>query len=332
MKVKSIFLAVAGMIVFASCAQQVSQPPLPEITIDKSSLAFDYGIGQEEIVISTNRAWSVESSADWLAFDPSEGGADGDMASYTVTVTALKNNVGNSRQAKVRFNTRAVYASLDITQALNPEEVPVDIYRTDFGEKLDGDNPALASSTCWYGPSYESGYALETRQFYVSSTRVTVRNSSTTSSSGYPGASGNNHIHFGSDMPSFVIGDLKMHPDIRTLTVSFGLLRNQYDETGTIDNSVNPAEFPVFISKDGQTWLPLEYSAAPIGDDKWSYCTATFSFAEAIDKLYIKFTTTVASTYRLDDVAVTASEEVGEETVDWASGTAGDLGTLVTLK
>ena len=254
------------------------------------------------------------------------------MQSYTVTVTALRNNVGNSRQANVRFNTRAVYASVDVTQALNPEETPEDIYFSSFGIKLDGDNPALGSSSCWYGSDYESGYALDTRQFYASSTRVTVRNSSSTNSEGYPGATGGNHIHFGSDMPSFTIGNLKMHPNIRTVEVSFGLLRNQYDETGTIDNSVNPDEFPVYVSYDGQVWLPLEYIAAPTGDDVWSYCSGSVTFADAIETFYVRFTTTVASTYRLDDVSVTASDQVGENPVDWSAGTEYELGEPVTLQ
>ena len=302
-------MAVAVMAVSVSCTDKGEQPPLPEITVDQSQLAFDYDVGQKEIVVTTNREWSVESSADWLAFDPSEGGSVGDMQSYTVTVTALRNNVGNSRQA-------------------NPE----DIYSSSFGIKLDGDNPALGSSSCWYGSDYEFGYALDTRQFYASSTRVTVRNSSSTNSEGYPGATGGNHIHFGSDMPSFTIGNLKMHPNIRTVEVSFGLLRNQYDETGTIDNSVNPDEFPVYVSCDGQVWLPLEYIAAPTGDDVWSYCSGSVTFADAIDTFYVRFTTTVASTYRLDDVSVTASDQVGENPVDWSAGTEYELGEPVTLQ
>lgn len=325
-------MAVAVMAVSVSCTDKGEQPPLPEITVDQSQLAFDYDVGQKEIVVTTNREWSVESSADWLAFDPSEGGSVGDMQSYTVTVTALRNNVGNSRQANVRFNTRAVYASVDVTQALNPEETPEDIYSSSFGIKLDGDNPALGSSSCWYGSDYEFGYALDTRQFYASSTRVTVRNSSSTNSEGYPGATGGNHIHFGSDMPSFTIGNLKMHPNIRTVEVSFGLLRNQYDETGTIDNSVNPDEFPVYVSCDGQVWLPLEYIAAPTGDDVWSYCSGSVTFADAIETFYVRFTTTVASTYRLDDVSVTASDRVGENPVDWSAGTEYELGEPVTLQ
>lgn len=320
------------MAVSVSCSDKGTRPPLPEISIDQSRLAFDYDVGQKEIVVTTNREWSVESSADWLAFDPSEGGSDGEMQSYTVTVTALRNDVGNGRQANVRFNTRAVYASLDVTQALNPEEAPEDIYASSFGVKLDGDNPALGSSSCWYGTEYESGYALDTRQFYVSSTRVTVRNSSSSSSEGYPGATGGNHIHFGSDMPSFTIGNMAIHPDIRTLTVSFGLLRNQYDETGTINNSVNPAEFPVFVSCDGQTWLPFEYTAAPVGDDVWSYCSGSVTFEDAIETFYVRFSTTVASTYRLDDVSVTASETVGENPVNWSAGTEYELGEPVTLQ
>ena len=133
-------------------------------------------------------------------------------------------------------------------------------------------------------------------------------------------------------MPSFTIGNLKMHPNIRTLEVSFGLLRNQYDETGTIDNSVNPDEFPVYVSCDGQKWLPLEYTAVPVGDDVWSYCSGSVTFADAIATFYVRFTTTVASTYRLDDVSVTASDQIGENPVDWSAGTEYELGEPVTLQ
>ena len=63
-------MAVAVMAVSVSCTDKGEQPPLPEITVDQSQLAFDYDVGQKEIVVTTNREWSVESSADWLAFDP----------------------------------------------------------------------------------------------------------------------------------------------------------------------------------------------------------------------------------------------------------------------
>ena len=48
-------MAVAVMAVSVSCTDKGEQPPLPEITVDQSQLAFDYDVGQKEIVVTTNR-------------------------------------------------------------------------------------------------------------------------------------------------------------------------------------------------------------------------------------------------------------------------------------
>ena len=134
-----------------------------------------------------------------------------------------------------------------------------------------------------------------------SSSAVSVRNNSNSngSYSDYAG-SGVNNLFFGASA-FFTIEKIDISSSNK-LHLTFGT--EKY--LGSGDSTFNPDEFTVTLSGDGENWsAPIAYSF-PNGykSGRWDLATADFTVPEDVKTLYIKFTATVASAYRLDDVTL----------------------------
>ena len=150
---------------------------------------------------------------------------------------------------------------------------------------------------------------------------MSTRNNSNSNGgfSDYEG-SGVNNLFFGKD-GYITIGNIDISSSNK-LHLTFGA--EKYQNNG---NSVfNPAEFTVTLSDDGKSWSkPISYGFAKgYPDGRWDLATADFSVAESVKTLYIKFSASVASVYRIDDVSLTAGE--GGDLVDLTDGST-DPGT-----
>ena len=123
---------------------------------------------------------------------------------------------------------------------------------------------------------------------------MSARNSGTYNSTGYNGASGGNHLHFGSGPGVFTLAKISVHPKLPGVTIGFGIVRTQYSDTGNVDNRVNVSEFPIYVSRDGASWIRLDIkTSSKLENETWAYCTAGFAFGE--DKpeyLYVRFAPT----------------------------------------
>lgn len=341
--IRKIFaiLSVVASLGALSCTQ-VTNPSAPEgVALPEVSVAlpdtwseFLYTGGTQELVLSVNRDWSIECDADWLAFDVSDAShvEAGQQREVTVIVTALMNEVGNSKKATVRFKTSSVYADVVITQASNPNEAPELLYYNGFGKNYEDwsalgteDHPWIQDSGCW---RYEEGAAISDLEYYYTN-KMSARNSGTYNSTGYNGASGGNHLHFGSGPGVFTLAKIKVHPKQKAITIGFGIIRTQYVEGSTPDNRVKLSEFPVYVSRDGASWVKLDLkTSSKLENETWAYCTAGFAFGE--DKpeyLYVRFAPTVASSYRFDDLKISKGNSTS--VIDWETGTAFELGTAL---
>ena len=151
---------------------------------------------------------------------------------------------------------------------------------------------------------------------------TTVRNNSNSngSYSDYDG-SGLNNIFFGKDNAWFAIKDLTLEPTQKNLILTFG--GDKYMQTG--NSTFSTSEFLVSISGDGQKWSNVEYTFAGTADGRWNVATANFTLAEVPAKLYIKFTATAESAYRLDDVTLDLGQ--GGQLIDLANGTTEEPST-----
>lgn len=284
---------------------------------------------EEEMTVYSNRDWTVEYDADWITVEPASGkvAAVGEKEEFKVKVTIQTNDDGNIRNTVLRFRTSAVYTDVSVRQKENPFNSPRILYYNSFGKgaydsEANGGYPKMTVSPIWKVEDGASAVLTGVKYYgetaYVE--KLTIRSSSTSSSSGYIGASGNNHIHFGSGGPAFTLADIAVHEKLEAIRISFGLLRNQYQ--GGNNNYVKPEEFPIWISKDGANWIKetIKPTVEP-SVDTWSLCEYEFSFPQAsFDKLYVRFKPTVASTYRFDDLTI-ARGNAGVEPIDWSKAT-----------
>ncbi len=145
---------------------------------------------------------------------------------------------------------------------------------------------------------------------------TTVRNNSNSDGaySDYPG-SGVNNIFFGKVENHFTIKDLALESSQKNLTLTFGT--EKYSQS--LGSVFTPSEFIVSLSADGEKWSNVEYTFAGTAEGRWNVATANFTLKEVPAALYIKFSATAESAYRLDDVTLNVGE--GGQEIDLANGT-----------
>ena len=131
---------------------------------------------------------------------------------------------------------------------------------------------------------------------------VSVRSNSPSDSnySDYAG-SGANNLLFGTNG---VVTIEKIAVSGKNLSLSFGAERYAY---GQSDNTFKHDEFKVELSNNGTNWSsPLTYTFAKGVDPngRWDLATADFTLPDGVSTLYIRFSSTLSSAHRLDDVTL----------------------------
>ena len=131
---------------------------------------------------------------------------------------------------------------------------------------------------------------------------VSVRSNSP-SDAGYSdyAGSGNNNLLFGTNG---VVTIEKIAVSEKNLALSFGTERYLY---GASDNTFKHDEFKVELSNNGTNWSsPLTYTFAKGVDPngRWDLATADFTLPDGVSTLYIRFSSTLSSAHRLDDVTL----------------------------
>ena len=144
---------------------------------------------------------------------------------------------------------------------------------------------------------------------------TTVRNNSNSdgSYSDYAG-SGVNNIFFGKVENHFTIMGLELESSQKNLILTFGT--EKYSQT--LGSLFKNEEFIVSLSADGEKWSNVEYTFAGTAEGRWNVATANFTLKDVPAKLYIKFSATAESAYRLDDVTLDLGD--GGQVIDLATG------------
>lgn len=128
-------------------------------------------------------------------------------------------------------------------------------------------------------------------------------------------ASGVNNMLFCAGA-EFEIHKIALDPAQKNLCLTFGSYKSLY---GAADNAFVTSEFHVYLSKDGENWAEITYDR-PVGDDEhskygtWALATANFTLKQVPSELYIKFTSDLTSSHRIDDVKL--FEGIGGTEVD----------------
>ena len=219
----------------------------------------------------------------------------------------LKFFVGNGGQTIDLDNIQTVEPEPPTTDALYFENFDGETarkegnywpYVTDFPQMKNAAGPAAANV------SYDGH-------------NTTVRNNSNSdgSYSDYEG-SGLNNIFFGKVENHFTIKDIALESSQKNLTLTFGT--EKYSQT--LGSKFTPSEFIVSLSADGEKWSNVEYTFAGTAEGRWNVATANFTLSEVPAKLYIKFSATAESAYRLDDVTLDLGE--GGQVINLEAGTA----------
>ncbi len=181
----------------------------------------------------------------------------------------------------------------------NPENA---IYFNNFDKEIATNSNGWPLANAFDGWKNETGSGVA-NVAYDASSGVSVRTTSDSASnySDYEG-SGNNNMFFGTD-GVLTIGNIAVSE--KNLSLSFGAER--YIQGG--DNTFDHDEFKVQLSNNGTDWsAPVTYTFAKGVDPngRWDFATADFTLPDGVTALYVRFTSTIASGHRLDDMLLQA--------------------------
>lgn len=306
-----------------ACDDKKEDLGAPSVEVEKSEISFEKTGGTETVQVTATRDWKATTEQDWISIGPREG--KGSSKAVTVEIKVMENS-GLDREGSVKFDIGFDSKTLTVKQKGTGSVADMTVYKNDFDKEK-----AVKSDSGWktYLDSFE-GWRNETGTgissvTYASSgvsARTNDKYNSSSSSSDYQG-SGMNYLWFGKE-PYFEVKNITL-PASKNYTLSFGAERNEYSQSGDIDNTFKHDEFKVYVSNDGSKWVQIEYSF-PAGDKnkRWDLASSTFTVPDGTSALYLYFMSTKASVYCFDDLTLSISEKAGT-VIDFSKGV--DLGT-----
>lgn len=317
-------MSVAALaFVATACDDKKEDLGAPSVEVEKSEISFEKTGGTETVQVTATRDWKATTEQDWISIGPKEGEAS--SKAVTVEIKVMENS-GLDREGAVKFDIGFDSKTLVVKQKGTGSVADMTVYKNNFDKEK-----AVKSDSGWktYLDSFE-GWRNETGTgissvTYASSgvsARTNDKYNSSSSSSDYQG-SGMNYLWFGKE-PYFEVKNITL-PASKNYTLSFGAERNEYSQSGDIDNTFKHDEFKVYVSKDGSKWVQIEYSF-PAGDKnkRWDLASSTFTVPDGTSALYLYFMSTKASVYCFDDLTLSISEKAGT-VIDFSKGV--DLGT-----
>lgn len=317
-------MSVAALAFAATaCDDKKEDLGAPSVEVEKSEISFEKTGGTETVQVTATRDWKATTEQDWISIGPREG--KGSSKAVTVEIKVMENS-GLDREGSVKFDIGFDSKTLTVKQKGTGSVAEMTVYKNDFDKEK-----AVKSDSGWktYLDSFE-GWRNETGTgissvTYASSgvsARTNDKYNSSSSSSDYQG-SGMNYLWFGKE-PYFEVKNITL-PASKNYTLSFGAERNEYSQSGDIDNTFKHDEFKVYVSNDGSKWVQIEYSF-PAGDKnkRWDLASSTFTVPDGTSALYLYFMSTKASVYCFDDLTLSISEKAGT-VIDFSKGV--DLGT-----
>lgn len=295
---------------------------IPEIKLSEKTLNFTTAPTEPKtfhIELTGAGSWSVEAlnvDADAVEIHPSAGTASAD-------VSVLPGPVGTPRQIELHVTLygeivgRKVMVATEkvfVNQTVDGSDLQiVTVYSNNFDKETAVNNggwPKITSDLDIYKNEEGTGAANVVYDF---SGTMSVRTSNAESTSG------KNVIFFGGGTQYFTIGNIAVPSN--NLNLKFEVSRAPESSTGSTDKYVPvvASEFTITLSADGKNWsAPLNY--APASTASWITVAKDFSLPAGTETLYIKFTSTVGSVYRLDDVILTTGIGGDNITFDGGSG------------
>lgn len=311
---------------FTGCSDDDDKSLTPKLTADPTALDFtDETATTQTVAITANCEWTVTASnLDWATISPMSGKGNG-----TISVTVSELPAGtNLREGKISFTlihpefgkwgqAESSVAVKQYGSGVTPPPTGDAIYANDFDKEQ-----ATEGSSGWpfadqfEGWKNQTGTGADNVAYVANSISVRANSASNGSYSKYKDdASGVNNMLFraGAELE---IHKIALDPAQKNLCLTFGSYKSLY---GAEDNAFVTSEFHVYLSKDGENWAEITYDR-PVGDDEhskygtWALATANFTLKQVPSELYIKFTSDLTSSHRIDDVKL--FEGIGGTEVD----------------
>lgn len=312
---------------FTGCSDDDDKSLTPKLTADPTALDFtDETATTQTVAITANCEWTVTASnLDWATISPMSGKGNG-----TISVTVSELPAGtNLREGKISFTlihpefgkwgqAESSVAVKQYGSGVTPPPTGDAIYANDFDKEqaqkgADGKFPFADAFEGWKN---QTGTGADNVAYKTSGISVRSKANSNDSHSKYKDdASGVNNMFFGTS-GVFEIQKIALDPAQKNLCLTFGSYKSLYDAE---DNAFVTSEFHVYLSKDGENWAEIAYDR-PVGDDEhskygtWALATANFTLKQVPSELYIKFTSDLTSSHRIDDVKL--FEGIGGTEVD----------------
>ncbi len=327
MSIRNYFLgAFAALALLVSCDPKEDLGE-PNLTLDKTSIEFDSPeAATQTFVLTSTRDWKVNSQLpEWLGVNPVSGGAEPKGTTIEVTVTA---NSGTDRNASVTFTIGTVQKELSVSQkgeAGSSDDLIV--YHNDFDKEKAEKGDSWSKQTLDVNESWKNEKGTGIASVDYAFAAMTVRNGAGLANSSNEGnnssvyaGSGVNNLFFAKEN-YFQVKNITLDASQKNYTLSFGAIRSVF-QAAAGESVFDPEQFSVYISNDGSKWVELEYAFASgsAQDAKWDMASSTFTLPDNTSALYLYFTTTEASTYRIDDLDLSVASAAGTA-IDFSKGT-----------
>lgn len=312
---------------FTGCSDDDDKSLTPKLTADPTALDFtDETATTQTVAITANCEWTVTASnLDWATISPMSGKGNG-----TISVTVSELPAGtNLREGKISFTlihpefgkwgqAESSVAVKQYGSGVTPPPTGDAIFANDFDKEQaqEGSDGKFPFADAFEGWKNQTGTGADNVAYKTSGISVRSNSPSNDSHSKYKDdASGVNNMFFGTS-GVFEIQKIALDPAQKNLCLTFGSYKSLYDAE---DNAFVTSEFHVYLSKDGENWAEIAYDR-PVGDDEhskcgtWALATANFTLKQVPSELYIKFTSDLTSSHRIDDVKL--FEGIGGTEVD----------------
>lgn len=298
------------MVSFTACVDDNEDTEAPFLEVNPATLTFENG-GVQTLEISTNRQWKATvEDADWISLSKTQG-----EGSDQIQVSVPEGTIGGAKINIIMSNRSGILKSATVNVKTGAVIESKLIYNETLGNADASQKPYISDYQGW-NKSGDGATSVE-----YAGNKTSIRSSGLTNTDAYEGASGPNVVFFGTAPATFDINKIALAEGQTNLKLTFGASRSKQNEDGSHDNSFTPEAFKVSVSSNGTNWQEITYEKNNGDADHpyWILATANFTLKKAVSELYIRFTASESSVFRLDDISL--STGYGGQEVNLEEGT-----------
>lgn len=298
------------MVSFTACVDDNEDTEAPFLEVNPATLTFENG-GVQTLEISTNRQWKATvEDADWISLSKTQG-----EGSDQIQVSVPEGTIGEAKINIIMSNRSGILKSATVNVKAGTVIESKLIYNETLGNADASQKPYISDYQGW-NKSGDGATSVE-----YAGNKTSIRSSGLTNTDAYEGASGPNVVFFGTAPATFDINKIALAEGQTNLKLTFGASRSKKNEDNSFDNSFTPETFKVSVSSNGTTWQEITYEKNNGDADHpyWILATANFTLKKAVPELYIRFTASESSVFRLDDISL--STGYGGQEVNLEEGT-----------